>query len=87
MFQKSYQFEERLNIEPARCDVVERISPVRPLARYAETAALALAKNQRIDTSHATLLQYFKALASKWMKRMADLRPSQIRTAVQCSLR
>jgi hypothetical protein len=25
-------------------------------------------------------------LAPKWMKRMTDLRPSQIRTAVQCSL-
>ena len=39
-------------------------------------AALALAKNQRIDTSHATLLQYFKALASKRMERMTDLGPS-----------
>jgi len=87
MFQKSYQLEQRLDIEPARCDVVERISPVRPFASNAETAVLALAQNQRIDASYTAFLQYFKALASKRMKRVADLRPSQIQTAVRCSLR
>ena len=87
MFQKSYQFKESLRIEPPWYDVEERIGPVRPLPCNAETTALALAKNQRIDASYTALLQYFKALPSKRMKRMADLRPSQIRTAVRCSLR
>ena len=87
MFQKSYQFEESLRIEPPWYDVEERISPVRLLACNAETTALALAKNQRIDAGYTAFLEHFKALASKWVKRMTDLRPSQIRTAVQCSLR
>ena len=87
MFQKRYQFEERLRIEPARHDVEARISPVRPLACNAETTALTLAENQRIDASYTALLQYFKALTSKWVKWMTDLRPSQIQTAVQCSPR
>ena len=87
MFQKSYQFEQRLCIEPARYDVVDRISPIRPLACNAETTALALAKNQRIAASYTALLQYFKPLTAKRVKWMADLRPSQIQTVVQCSLR
>ena len=87
MFQKSYQFEKRLCIEPAGYNADGRISPVCPLARNAETTALALAENQCIDTGHTPLLEHFEALAAKWVKRMADLRPSQIRTAVQCSLR
>jgi hypothetical protein len=40
----------------------------------------ALAENQRIDAGYASLLEHFKALPSKRMKWMADLRPSQIRT-------
>ena len=90
MFQKSNQFEKRLGLEPAGWDterlIRRRIGPVRPLARDAETAVLALAKNQRIDAGYTPLLKHFEALASKRMKRMTDLRPSQIRTAVQCSL-
>jgi len=86
MFQKSYQFEESLRIEPRWYDVEVRISPVRPLACNAETTALALAKNQRIDAGYTAFLEHFKALASKWMKRMTNLRPSQTRTVGQCSL-
>jgi len=90
MFQKSNQLEKRLGVEPAGREAQRvmhrRIGPVRPLARDAETADLAIAENQRIDARYAPLLEYFEALAPKWMKRMTDLRPSQIRTAVQCSL-
>ena len=64
-----------------------RISPVCPLTGDAETAALALANNQRVYACYAPLLEYFKALPSKRMKRMADLCPSQIQTVVKCSLR
>jgi hypothetical protein len=63
-----------------------RIGPVRPIARDAETAELTLAENQRIDARYAPFLEYFEALPSKRMIWMTDLRPSQIRTAVQCSL-
>jgi len=90
MFQKSNQFEKRLGLEPAGRDterpIHRRSGPVRPLARNAETAALGFTENQRINARYAALLQYFEALASKRMKRMSDLRPSQIRTAVRCSL-
>jgi hypothetical protein len=64
-----------------------QVSPVCPLARNAETAALATAENQRIDARYAPLFEYFESLAAKRMKRMMDFRPSQVRTAVQCSLR
>jgi len=91
MFQKSNQFEKRFGLEPAGWEVERvinrRIGPVRPFACDAETAVLALAENQRIDAGYTPLLEYFEALASKWMKRMTDFRPSQIRTVGQCSLR
>ena len=90
MFQKGNQLEKSLGLEPAERDaerlIHRRTGPVRPLARDAETAALGFTENQRIDARYAALLQYFEALASKRMKRMSDLRPSQIRTAVRCSL-
>ena len=63
-----------------------RIGPVSPIACDAETAALTLAKNQRIDARDTPFIEYFKAFDPKSMKRMTDLRPSQTRTAVQCSL-
>ena len=89
MFQKGNQFEQQFCFETARWEAERfthrRISPVRPLARYAEAAILALAENQRIDAGHASLLEHFKALPSKRMKRMANLRPSQIRTDDLCS--
>jgi hypothetical protein len=78
MFQKSYQVEKQPCIEPAGRNVEGRISPVRPLTRNAETTDLALAENQSIDASYTPLLEHFKALASKRVKRMTDLRPSQI---------
>ena len=78
MFQKSYQFEKRPRIEPAGRNAEGRISPVRPLTRNAETTDLALTENQSIDASYTPPLEHFKALASKRVKRMADLRPSQI---------
>jgi hypothetical protein len=78
MFQKSYQFEKQPCIEPAGRNPEGRISPVRPLTRNAETTDLALAENQSIDASSTPLLEHFKALASKRVKRMTDLRPSQI---------
>jgi len=91
MFQKSNQFEKRFGLEPAGWEVERvinrRIGPVRPFACDAETAVLALAENQRIDAGYTPLLEYFEAPASKWMKRMTDFRPSQIRTVGQCSLR
>ncbi len=90
MFQKSNQLEKGFGLEPtgreAERFMNRRISPIRPLARYAETAALAFAQNQRVYACYAPLLEYFKAMAPTRMKRMTDLRPSQIRTALKCSL-
>jgi hypothetical protein len=63
MFQKSNQLEKRFCLEPAWWEaervINRRISPVRPLARNAETTALALAENQRIDTGYTPLLEHF----------------------------
>jgi hypothetical protein len=54
-------------------------------ARDAETAAFQLAEDKSIDARYASLLEYFEALASQWMERVADLSPSQMRAVVQCS--
>jgi len=89
MFQKSNQLKKQFGIEPAgrQAEHVTDgwICPVRPLACNAEATAFAPAENQRIDTGYTPFLEHFKALASKWMKWMADLRPSQSRPAVKCS--
>lgn len=91
MLQQSGQLEKRPGLQPAQRQleriIPRRIGPVRPLARDAETAPLALAEDQRVDARYPSLLEYFEALASKRMERMTDLSPSQRRTGLKCSSR
>jgi hypothetical protein len=90
MFQKGNQLEKGFRLEPARRQAERvmnrRISPVRPLTRDSEIAELGPAQNQSVDARSTLLIDYFELLTAKGMERMTDFRPSQIRTAGQCSL-
>ena len=51
--------------------------PVRPLAPHGNAAAYRLAQDQRLDPPNASRLENGEPLASKGMKGMSHLSPSQ----------
>src|SRR5215471_12997607 len=63
------------------------VCPIGPVTRDADCAVLVLTKDQRVNARYTTLLDDFQSLAAKRMIRMANLRPSQIRTDDLCSSR
>jgi hypothetical protein len=91
LLNKSGQLAKRLGFEPAwpqtKRVISRRIAPVSPVARDAKAATLVLLEDQRINARYTSFLEYFEALASKRMERMADFRPSQMLAVFQCSLR
>jgi len=78
--QEHDQLEKRVGIESLRLEtervIQRRIGPVRPLARDTEAATLAFAEDQRVHARYTSSLEYFEALASKWMEWMTDFCPS-----------
>ena len=83
------QVEKQARIKPLRGQTerfVRRwIGPIGPLACNAECAATGVAESKCVDACDSASPQDREALASKWMERMADIRPSQMRTVVKCS--
>ena len=80
MLQQGDQLQERVGLESLEREtervIYRRIGPICPRARDAKATALAFAEDQRIHTRDSSFLEYFEALAAKWMERMTDLRPS-----------
>ena len=85
------QVEKRARIKPLRGQterfVSRWIGPIGPLACNAECAAAGVAESKRVDACNAANPQDREALASKWVERMADFSPSQMRTVLKCSPR
>jgi hypothetical protein len=69
-------FAVRTLQEVLSSQLVIPLAVVCPLACDAEAATLAFAEDQRVHPRYTPLLEYFEALAPKWMERMTDLRPS-----------
>jgi len=82
------QLQQHVQIEAAHGVVINgRSPPIGPFARNAEAAAIYMTEQQCVDARDAARLEDRKTLAPEWMKRMADLSPSQMLVERLCSSR
>jgi hypothetical protein len=90
LLQQHDQFDKQISMQAllwqAESIIWTWMSPVCPLTCNAEAAAIKIADQERVYAGYSSRLQYFEALTSKRMEGMPDLRPSQMRFVVKCSL-